>query len=264
MTPFLKWAGGKSWLVNNINVQFPTKFGKYIEPFLGSGAVFFDIKPKSGIISDLNGDLIDSYTAIRSDYKSVEEILKYHHHMHSKDYYYMMRATKPTEKYSKAAWFIYLNRTCWNGLYRVNLKGEFNVPIGTKTSVIMRKDNFKAVSEILGAVDIVKQDFSHSLSLADNGDLIFVDPPYHNSSLSTKFVKYQDTIFGWDEHFRLRSQLIEARLKGAHVIMTHSVTESIEYLYKDIADIKLVSRRDTLAASSDFRGRYMEMVIIFK
>ncbi len=130
--PFLKWAGGKRWLTKtNLNL-FPISYNRYIEPFLGSGAVFFNLHPKESVVSDINADLINTYLAIRTDWEKVCDKLKKHEKRHSQEYYYEMRGSNPYSISGRAAKFIYLNRTCWNGLYRVNLKGIFNVPIGTK------------------------------------------------------------------------------------------------------------------------------------
>lgn len=130
--PFLKWAGGKRWFVEHTADLIPTFSGRYFEPFLGSGAIFFHLSPKGAVLSDSNTDLIKTYQAIRDDWEAVLFLLELHHRKHCKDYYYSIRSSEPSDKVEAAARFIYLNRTCWNGLYRVNLKGKFNVPIGTK------------------------------------------------------------------------------------------------------------------------------------
>src|SRR5258706_9167145 len=136
--PFLKWAGGKRWLANSSAFSVPTFEGRYIEPFLGSGSIFFSLQPKRSILSDLNDELISTYGSLRDEYERVLHYLKAHARKHSRPYYYEVRDEfKPQAPASKAARFLYLNRTCWNGLYRVNLKGRFNVPKGTKSKVIL-------------------------------------------------------------------------------------------------------------------------------
>ena len=145
--PFLKWAGGKRWLTHHRDLGiFPDKYETYIEPFVGSGAIFFHLRPQKAILSDINKLLIDTYQAIKDDWRLVRKYLKQHHEKHSKRYYYKMREAKLLSRYQKAARFIYLNRTCWNGLYRVNTDGKFNVPIGTKSNVILDSDDFFSVS----------------------------------------------------------------------------------------------------------------------
>jgi len=178
LEPFLKWAGGKRWFIKNHQALLPDNFNNYIEPFLGSGAMFFHLKPAQAILSDSNKDLIDTYRAIQTSPEKIEAALSKHQRNHCKDYYYQVRGSKPRDSYEKAAKFIYLNRTCWNGLYRVNLKGEFNVPVGTKTSVLLSTDNFVEVAKLLSNVILVHTDFQSSIELAGDGDFVFVDPPY--------------------------------------------------------------------------------------
>ena len=188
--PFLKWAGGKRWLVQNHSDLFPNKFNRYIEPFLGSAAVFFHLQPNEAILSDANGRLIETYQSIKENYKLVEKYLRQHQRAHSNEHYYETRAKLFHSKFTRAAQFIYLNRTCWNGLYRENKKGIFNVPIGTKTNVLLRTDDFAAVSNILNNATLKNQDFEKTISLAEEGDFIFVDPPYTVAHNNNGFVKY--------------------------------------------------------------------------
>lgn len=176
--PFLKWAGGKRWLTTYRDNFFPESYGTYIEPFLGSGAVFFHMNPKSSVLSDANNELIDTYTTISTDWERVLENLEIHNRKHSKDYYYQMRQKSCNRPHTKAAQFIYLNRTCWNGLYRVNKWGEFNVPIGTKTNVILDTDNFELISKRLSRAKLLAQDFEKTIDMSHKGDFIFVDPPH--------------------------------------------------------------------------------------
>ena len=147
LAPFLKWAGGKRWLAEHVLNLIPDDFSTYYEPFLGSGAIFFSLQPKAAVLSDLNADLINAYSSIRDYADKVNTVLRHHHRQHSKDYYYEVRAKTLRAQHTRAAQFIYLNRTCWNGLYRVNLGGTFNVPIGTKTNVILDTDDFPATAK---------------------------------------------------------------------------------------------------------------------
>src|SRR5690606_5668549 len=150
---------GKRWLTAAHSEIFPQNFKKYIEPFLGSGAVFFSLMPQKAIIADINRDLIDCYTAIRDDWKSVQDKLQEHHEKHNKEYYYKIRQEKPDTLPERSARFIYLNRTCWNALYRVNSRGEFNVPVGTKNKVVLDSDDFQQISNILHRATIENLDF---------------------------------------------------------------------------------------------------------
>jgi DNA adenine methylase len=147
--PFLKWAGGKRWLFKTYNNLFPLEFGRYIEPFLGSGAIFFSLNPNSASLSDCNEALIECYAAIKADPGRVEALLEEHDAKHEPEYYYEIRNKRFRTPTTKAAAFIYLNRVCWNGLYRVNQQGQFNVPIGTKTAAVLDTDDFSGVSRRL-------------------------------------------------------------------------------------------------------------------
>ncbi|MBL0057095.1 MAG: Dam family site-specific DNA-(adenine-N6)-methyltransferase [Chitinophagaceae bacterium] len=171
MEPFLKWAGGKRWLISNPNNIFPdeTKIKQYIEPFLGGAAVFFHIQPSNGHLSDINEDLINAYIIVRDKWEDLIEILRKYEIQHCKEFYYQMRSNNPRSPLQKAARFIYLNRTCWNGLYRVNSKGEFNVPIGTKTKVILDADDFLGLSSLLAGMNIEACDFEKTIDKANDG-----------------------------------------------------------------------------------------------
>src|SRR5579863_5287698 len=147
--PFLKWAGGKRWFANNHLALLPDRFERYVEPFLGSGALFFRLRPPKALLADLNEELMSTYRAIADDFRQIKAKLQEHNRRHSNSYYYHVRASEPRLPATKAARLIYLNRTCWNGLYRVNLRGQFNVPRGTKDSVILPTDNFEKIAELL-------------------------------------------------------------------------------------------------------------------
>ena len=178
LQPFLKWAGGKRWFVYHHDHLLPRFYKRYIEPFLGGGAVFFSLCPPTAILSDSNRELIETYVAIREDWRSVWRYLLYHQENHSKDHYYACRAKIPQCQFAKAAQLIYLNRACWTGLYRVNLAGIFNVPIGTKDTIVFDTDDFAAVAEVLHSVQLSSCDFEDTIDLASEDDFIFVDPPY--------------------------------------------------------------------------------------
>lgn len=261
LEPFLKWAGGKRWLVSSHSHIFPTRFNRFIEPFLGSGAVFFSLQPKQAILSDINSALIETYQAIKDSPNEIRELLAKHHRKHSKEYYYKMRAMQPRTNATKAAKFIYLNRTCWNGLYRVNLRGEFNVPIGTKTNVILDSDNFESVSKLLENAELNVCDFETTINQAVAGDLVFVDPPYSVKHNNNGFVKYNETLFSWDDQVRLRDSLVEAKKRGATIIVTNANHSSILDLYRNIFDISTVSRHSVLSGNRKFRGKVSELII---
>jgi len=150
MKPFLKWAGGKRWLVQRYPEIFDIAFDRYVEPSLGVGQSFFHLEPERSVISDVNPALINVYSALQSDYRRVWSHLLVHARNHNDAYYYEVRSKTFRSSASRAAQFLYLNRTCWNGLYRENLRGEFNVPRGTKNSVIFDDDDFAAIAETPG------------------------------------------------------------------------------------------------------------------
>jgi len=171
--PFLRWPGGKRWLVPKLTQLLPAVTGKYIEPFLGSGALFFQRAPDRACLSDSNEELIQTYEAIRDDWREVVRRLRIHQRLHSTEYYYAQRSAIPTKPAERAARFIYLNRTCWNGVYRVNRKGEFNVPIGTKRNVILPTDDFESVADRLRSAVLRAEDFSTCIARAgDGGDTV--------------------------------------------------------------------------------------------
>lgn len=259
--PFLKWAGGKRWLSNRVVELAQPILGKYIEPFLGSGAVFFALKPARAILSDVNFELINAYQAIRCDPSKIAKLLQEHQRLHSKDYFYQMRSYKPRCEFRMAARFIYLNRTCWNGLYRVNLNGKFNVPIGTKSAVIMPTDNWPAISSLLKSAKLACGDFESSIEEAQQGDVVFADPPYTVKHNFNGFIKYNDALFSWNDQIRLRDALLRARQRGARVIVTNAHHVSIRELYQEHFLLEPVVRASVLAGSSAHRGHYEELLI---
>lgn len=261
IVPFLKWAGGKRWLISSYPDFLAHPFNRYIEPFLGSGAVFFHLTPKKSILADRNKELIETYQAIKDDWERVGQELKKHHKNHSKKYYYSIRDSKPRNLCVRAARFIYLNRTCWNGLYRVNLKGKFNVPIGTKQRVILDTDNFEAVSRLLKNSDLISGDFEEIMELAGKNDLVFADPPYTIKHNLNGFIKYNEKLFSWDDQKRLRDAVVRARARGATIIISNANHPSVRELYKGIGTQKVLTRSSVLAADSGNRGKYQELVI---
>lgn len=262
ITPFLKWAGGKRWLSKHILELIPERFGTYFEPFLGSGAIFFSLQPKSAVLSDLNKDLINAYACIRDCSEKVNTALRAHHRQHSKDYYYRVRASALRAPHTRAAQFIYLNRTCWNGLYRVNLEGAFNVPIGTKTNVILETDNFPATAQLLNRAELHCRDFEITINLAGKNDVIFADPPYTIHHNHNGFIKYNENIFSWQDQIRLRDAIVRAAARGAKVIMTNANHESVRDLYNEGFNLTPISRTSVISGTSSARKAYEELLIV--
>lgn len=262
LKPFLKWAGGKRWFVQNYESLIPSDYGRYIEPFLGSGAVFFHLRPKHALLGDANKELIETYQAIQEDWESVFRYLKMHQKNHSQDYYYYMRKLKPRRRASRAARFIYLNRTCWNGLFRVNLNGVFNVPIGTKSSVIFEDDCFDEISEALCYARLFSCDFECLIDEAVQSDLVFVDPPYTVQHNHNGFIKYNEKLFSWYDQERLFYALNRAKKRGAIIVGTNAYHQSVMDLYEHSFRTITVSRNSTISSKAESRREFEELIIL--
>lgn len=261
VTPFLKWAGGKRWFAERADDFAPPEFTRYVEPFLGSAALFFALQPGQAVLSDLNCDLIDCYKAMSSNPDRVAAALRRHHELHSRSHYYDTRATKPADIVDRAARFIYMNRTCWNGLYRVNRRNEFNVPMGTKTKVVFASDDFDRISGMLKRATLLCSDFEAVLDDCGAGDFVFVDPPYTVRHNMNGFLKYNDKIFSWADQVRLRDAILRASERGASAVVTNANHQSIRDLYAGIGKQSILQRASVLAANPAHRSRTEELVI---
>ena len=262
MKPFLKWAGGKRWLFDSKQFSLPNIEGHYFEPFLGGGAAFFQTQPRNAVLTDSNARLIELYKVIRDDLEEFQAHLKKHARSHSREYYYELRAKKLRKPVTRAAQFLYLNRTCWNGLYRENLRGQFNVPIGTKQTVIFDTDDFAAWSKALSNSYIECRDFEDSIEEADEGDFIFVDPPYTVRHNMNGFVKYNQNIFAWDDQVRLRDALKRAANRGVSFAMTNANHESIRDLYAEFGKHRKLKRYSVIAGQPIYRAQSTELLIL--
>ena len=263
LVPFLKWAGGKRWLTYRHLDLFPPIYDRYIEPFLGGGSVFFALRPQRSILADSNVRLIETYTQVRDKPTRVSELLLKHHKAHSDDYYYSERErTYLHSSVERAAQFIYLNRTCWNGLYRVNKKGEFNVPRGTKSAVVLSTDDFESISKVLANSDLYAQDFSKTLAHAGSGDFVYIDPPYTVRHKFNGFAKYNEQIFSWDDQVRLRDDVVAAIDRGALVAVSNADHESVAGLYREVGAHMRVSRQSGIAGGASHRGCVDELLIL--
>lgn len=262
LTPFLKWAGGKRWLVNKYPEVFPTEFDRYFEPFLGSGVVFFYLQPTEAVLNDNNKDLINAYRGVKSRWRKVYALLSEHHLNHCVEYYYYIRATNFKLLEEKAAKMIYLNRTCFNGIYRVNKNGDFNVPIGSKGNVLLETDNFQEISKVLKGAKLLNKDFEEVINKSQKNDFIFVDPPYTVRHSQNGFIKYNEVLFTWDDQERLSKCLIHAKERGVQILMTNASHHSIRELYEPFGfKIQTVSRYSSISASPKSRNNYKELII---
>lgn len=262
LQPFLKWAGGKRWLLNACPTLFSVKFsGSYIEPFLGGAAIYAAIAPRKAIISDINVELINLYRNIRDYPEEIQKELDSLHKKHSRKLYYHYREIHPENSFTRAVRTLYLNRTCFNGLYRVNHQGKFNVPIGSKTNVCLPTDDFISWSKLLKKARIFACDFEKTIAKSQSGDYLFADPPYTIRHNNNGFLKYNEVLFSWNDQMRLAKSLIEAASRGVKIVATNACHKDVVSLYKDSFHIDIVNRSSLIAASSSKRGRFEEIVI---
>lgn len=244
--PFVKWAGGKRQLLPIITKHVPQKFDRYFEPFLGGGAVFFNLaytrRDTKWLLSDLNSDLVLSYVTIRDRVKELISALESHSTSYFKNqssYYYKIRESEPKGQIEKVSRLLFLNKTCFNGLYRVNSKGKFNVPLGKYVNPnIVSKENLVAVSEILQSRDIsIKcQDFEGALKNATEGDFVYLDPPYHPVSETSNFTSYTNGSFDYGDQERLYAKFKALDKKGVKILLSNSKSEEIIDLFKEFSD----------------------------
>ena len=261
LKPFLRWAGGKRWLFESGQFSLPNFKGRYIEPFLGGGAVFFKVQPTNALLSDTNGRLIELYTIVRDAWEKFERLLRQHATAHSKYYYYETRLKRFHSPVKRAAQLMYLNRVCWNGLYRENKKGEFNVPIGTKQMVIFPDDDFEAWSKALKGTTLVQQDFEIAIDAAERGDFLFIDPPYTVRHNMNGFVRYNQHIFAWGDQIRLRDALGRAVDRGVKFAMTNADHKSVRGLYNGFGQHTQLARSSVIAGNSSYRSLSTELLI---
>ncbi|MBM6940777.1 Dam family site-specific DNA-(adenine-N6)-methyltransferase [Limosilactobacillus coleohominis] len=252
--PVLKWAGGKGQILDVLESNMPAKYNKYIEPFVGGGALFFAENPNNAIIADSNSELINLYNVIASNVYQLIDELK--HYKYDKEMYYAVRAKQPKEltKIERAARMIYLNKTGFNGLYRVNKKGEFNVPFGKyKNPKILDEDNLIKASHQLQKATIINDDYANVLSnYAQEGDFIFLDPPYMPVSQYSDFKRYTKNQFGEEDQKKLSHIVNSLVNKGCFVLLTNSDNPLILDLYKDY-DISILNTRRSINSKANKR-----------
>lgn len=269
--PFVKWVGGKRQLLKqfrDLGLYPPEKFdaikNTYYEPFVGGGAVFFDLLPRNAVLSDLNNELVITYNVIKNDVEALIHSLK--KHKNEKDYFLKIRA-KGTKKLSDveiASRFIYLNRTCFNGLYRVNRSGGFNVPFGdNKNPLICDVENLKKVSCALKNVQVKNQDYKEVLKKAKKGDFIYFDPPYYPVSKTASFTSYTADAFLDKEQMELRDVFVELHKRGCFVMLSNSDTPFINKIYSGIKGVKInkVFAGRAINSKGSGRGKITEVLI---
>jgi DNA adenine methylase len=269
--PFLKWVGGKGQLLSQFENLFPKKFNSYFEPFVGGGAVFFDINPKKAYINDINETLINTYLHIKNDVekvikqlKKIEQDFLSKEGIARKEYYYSIREKYNSLTHSdfkKSLYFLFFNKTAFNGVYRENSKGEFNVPIGSyKNPKIVNEDNLRLVSKILSNTKITNLSFAEAVKKAKAGDFVYFDPPYYPLSKTSKFTKYSKDDFSKEDQICLRDLYVELDKKGVYVMLSNSSAPFIKELYSDFKQTPVYATR-MVNSKSDRRGKITEIVI---
>lgn len=260
--PFLKWAGGKGQVLQQYLEHFPTQFEAYHEPFLGGGAVFFHLLPSRAVLTDINEELVNVYQCIRDAVEAVIDGLSIHQANHSKDYYYHIRANPGTHPVERAARLLYLNKTCFNGLYRENSKGQFNVPMGRyKNPAICNPDLLRAAARALQPVAIAVASFDTVLQRAhDARDFVYFDPPYHPISVTSSFTAYNRYAFRAEDQVRLCKIASELANRGVQVMVSNSDCPFIRDLYKDF-NIHPIQAARSINSNAKKRGKITELLI---
>jgi len=269
MPIFIKWLGGKRRLINQISLYLPDDIDRYFEPFLGSGAMFFYIKqkydPKYSMLSDINKDLIKTFIFVRDRPKELIKNLEYFDKNNSENFYYNVRTRYNQGIITgirRAAAFIYLTKTCFNGVYRINKKGEFNVPYGYyKDPEIYNKEEIMFASQLLNGVDIRRQDYTKVLQHVKKDDLIYLDPCY-DPLKKTSFVHYTRERFSIQDRTKLYEFIIRATRKGGRIILSNNNIKDIEEMYsKKGFNINYVEASRCVSVNPKGRGRIKELLI---
>lgn len=266
--PVLKWVGGKRQLMSEIEKVLPKTYTTYYEPFIGGGAVLFELQPNKAVINDVNGELINLYNVIKDDVELLIEDLKKHEN--TPEYFYSIRELdRKKDKYEnlsnieKASRIVYLNKTCFNGLFRVNKAGEFNSPFGKyKNPNIVDEVTLKAVSKYFNKADIkiLNGDFEASLKGIRKGAFVYLDPPYDPVSNSANFTGYDKGGFNRDEQIRLKKLCDKLDKKGVKFLLSNSATDFIKDLYKDY-NIKIVKAKRAINSNGNARGEVDEVLV---
>ena len=269
LSPILKWVGGKRQLLSEIIPLIDESCDNYVEPFIGGGAVLFRLQPQKAIINDFNTELINVYKTVRDDLDGLVALLKEHEKYNSSDYYYEVRALDRTPDFDKmsnlekAARIIYLNKTCYNGLYRVNSLGQFNSPYGRyKNPNIVNEVVLKAISKYLNGneISIRSGDYKDVLNDIEKNSFVYLDPPYMPISSSASFTGYREGGFGYDKQVELKEECDKLNSKGVHFLQSNSDCEEIRELYKAYR-IKVVKANRAINSDAKKRGQINEVLI---
>ena len=267
--PFLKWVGGKTQLLSELHARIAmvAPLHRYHEPFMGGGALYFSLYAAKALgtkavqLSDQNQNLLDAYIGVRDHLDELIRLLQQHKARHSEEHYYEVRATNPRSAAGRAARIIYLNKTCYNGLYRENSKGQFNVPMGRyKNPLICDEPNLRAVSQALQSAQIGQRDFREVLKHAKKGDFVYFDPPYWPVSASASFTAYAKDNFGQKDQEELAAVYAALSKRGVHALLSNSDTPFINELYKEF-QIDIVQANRNVNSKGDRRGKVNEVLV---
>lgn len=264
--PIVKWAGGKTRILEELVSRRPMTFKRYFEPFLGGGALFFRLSPQRALLSDLNEDLINVYRCVAWNVEAVIQRLEEHQLRHAHDYYYAVRERWNDRKscrsaVERAAAFIYLNKTCYNGLFRVNQRGQFNVPIGRYTSPnVCDAPQLRAASRVLQRAELTNGHFAERVERAEAGDFVYFDPPYDPVSATASFTSYTASCFGDEAQHELARVVADLTERGVHVMLSNSDTPTIRELYRGFHMDRIQAPR-AINSCAGSRGPVHELII---
>lgn len=269
ISPVVKWVGGKRQLLPVIKKNLPKKYNSYCEPFLGGGAVLFNIQPRKAIVNDLNSELMNVYNVIKNNID--ELILDLKKHKNESDYFYKMRELdRDKKKYNqlsdvkKASRILYLNKTCFNGLFRVNNAGEFNTPFGKyKNPNIVNENTLRAVNSYFNEVEIIfhSEDYQKVLDSLKKNSFVYLDPPYDPVSDTSSFTGYNKGGFNQDEQIRLKECCDSLDDNGIKFLLSNSATEFIKELYKNYKNTQIVKAKRSINSVSTKRGHVDEILV---
>lgn len=267
--PVVKWVGGKRQLLDEIIPHIPKNITTYVEPFIGGGAVFFDLQPKKAIINDFNKELINVYNVIKNNPEELISLLVNHKKKNNEDYFYSIRELDRDEvrygkmtNIEKAARVLYLNKTCYNGLFRVNMAGQFNTPFGRyKNPDIVNKTTINALSDYFkNDIEIHSGDYAKVLQNLDKKSFVYFDPPYMPVSISSSFTGYTNNGFDENEQLRLKNECDKLTEQGIPFMLSNSDVKFITDLYGDY-NIRLVKAKRSINSKANKRGEVNEVII---
>lgn len=266
-SPVLKWAGGKRSLIAQYRKHLPKKFGNYYEPFVGGGAVFFWLhsqgllKNKEIFLNDINPELINLYEVLRSDCENLIDLLQWHQQHHSETHYYQVRAELPDTALGRAARTVYLNRTCFNGLYRVNSQGHFNVPLGRyKNPKVCDPPKLQAASLALHSVHLTHGSYLECVKSAQTGDFVYFDPPYIPLNATAYFTSYTKENFAMPDQEKLAQTFAELADRKVKVFLSNSDTPEVRALFPKFTKHKILASR-AINSKADRRQKVTELLI---